>query len=983
MNKTTPKPFLSPWIILTGIILFGFLTRFLSFETPFFSHHEDDWAVFGIQANDMFTGLRFRPFMYRQYYMGIFPLFFDLINFSFLGVSHTAMFMRSVFIFPAYCIALYLLSRKIFSSTKAGLFSALAAAVMPYIAYNICPQPALGYLDNMTLGLFVFLITLNILNTEHEKYGLWIILGFLGGLGLWTSFFAGYFLLPAFLILLAAKTKRFFGSRPYAALASFIAGSLPFWYFNFVPYRKMSSLGVFGSGHNTLTLKYKISYFIDKLQMVLGFEYDNTFTTTVHLLAVLVAAAAFIYFITALKKQPFREFLKHPRNAGILLLLAYLGLIIYGNLSSSKYAGASARYIYPVYPFVQIMLGAFFAFLATKKRILCYLAVSLWFLSQGINLTIQNPRLLKRQEYKNAYAQYKQTVQQITQLAKQHGAGLVATTNKWDAMVFEFDSIGSGVYYVEPLSPLHPEKAIKLLLQPQQLRLAHLYHINRFKHWLTQHDYTFKSRPFGKFVDLPLDGYRYEYEFFYDIKRKANKLAPILPSDITISASQDRENVSKLTDANINTRWFAPQKTNAEITFEFKTPRKVKEIFLFSQTLTYELPALLQIQTSQDGKNWTAAQAHLVQTDLYPIFNQIVERPRSGIVNLTMQNQLEARYLKISALAANTPVGWNTNEITLFAQTDETENEAFGPQLLEILKNNNVHTVYADEVAAALVLEKTDLRCFNEYTWDVWSKRTFAQRSVNLENKTALVCPVHFAPFTAMSLEKLDIEYKKFDCANRIVFVLPSREKTSGLYWLSLWASTCIETQKSYNTANKADELPETNKNNELKAELFKQALRLDPYNIFAAQKLYELDPSYTSGLEIKKYTPANNLDIVFKDLMTITGYTLEDSHLKVFATSLGRYEQDHGRILLYGLSPDGQVRYSKEAPSFSGKAEPFLSNGQNVLFKNQRLVYRFDLSGNKPDTTYWICFVDANNKRCEIESVNGKPCDKNRTKLF
>lgn len=239
------KSFMSPRVknifLLVLILVLAGAWRFWLLARDAFPFNADE-AVVGLMARHILSGER-PIFFYGQAYMGSLDAYLVAGAFSILGQSVWAIRLVQILLHMATIITTVAIGVLAFKSVKTGLMAGLLLALPPVNSLLYTTVSLGGYGEAMLLGslnLLVGLLLFDRLRQPAPRRSGWLFLlwGFLTGLGLWENGLTLVFALPAAGLLawvLAGNSTRAAGAWKFAlaAIPGALIGSLPWWLFAF------------------------------------------------------------------------------------------------------------------------------------------------------------------------------------------------------------------------------------------------------------------------------------------------------------------------------------------------------------------------------------------------------------------------------------------------------------------------------------------------------------------------------------------------------------------------------------------------------------------------------------------------------------------------------------------------------------------------------------------------------------------------------
>jgi 4-amino-4-deoxy-L-arabinose transferase-like glycosyltransferase len=360
-----PSPVSLGWGVTAAAVVAGLLPRLILIRE---GHIISDEAVVGLMGMEILKGHHFVFYM-GQGYMGSLEPYLAALLFAVFGVSAAALKAAPFLFSLAAAWFHFRFAARIFDDLTARLALVLLfCSSWVYTVWSVAPRG--GYMTALALGGAALLVGARIAgDSEGGSARDNLLLGFLGGLGMWTHFFFVYYLAPLGLLVVLPALRRRGRVRRFLCLAAgFIAGALPAIAWNLRHH--MGSLNLkkgfvrpdaWGNLHNLLARQ--LPYLLGGERPDAGRAYGPAVTWL--LLAVWAAAAAW-YLLRAARRCG------HD-GAGCRAALLVPGVVATAAalfVRSGFGAGVTQRYLLPVYPVAAVALALLLADLWRRRAAL-------------------------------------------------------------------------------------------------------------------------------------------------------------------------------------------------------------------------------------------------------------------------------------------------------------------------------------------------------------------------------------------------------------------------------------------------------------------------------------------------------------------------------------------------------------------------------------------------------------------------------------
>lgn len=326
-----------------------------------------DEAIVGLMARHILAGSEWPIFYYGQNYMGSFEAILTAGVFGIIGATSLALKVVPL-VFSLYLIlAIYLFTKRIASEWAAKVAVLLAA--FPPSALTIWSTKARGgFVEIVALGTVSLLLAYLIISQPKDRARNTVLLGLSIGLGWWINNQMIYYALAAAFIfaLFAPRALGWKEALRCAALgiASFIVGSVPFWYANLFHEPRFATftelLGRAAPGDASFS-KHLVGFFTESLPILVGaarFWSDAEVFPGAKLFFALLYVLLFLLFSGFFLAKANSEQSKTSRLAGYGLFISFfLVVAVIFSASSFGWLSRAPRYLLPLYSILFCVCG--------------------------------------------------------------------------------------------------------------------------------------------------------------------------------------------------------------------------------------------------------------------------------------------------------------------------------------------------------------------------------------------------------------------------------------------------------------------------------------------------------------------------------------------------------------------------------------------------------------------------------------------------
>jgi hypothetical protein len=655
-------------------------------------HLNPDSGIVALMAKHMAEGTDFPVFFYGQAYMGSLEPLVSALFCNLFGVSGFMIALGTAFVGLLILPAVFLWGRDAHSA-KAGLIAMAYCVIGPlgFLHYQLSPRG--GYPVTILLGTLILWLTAKLIIGSRKSaadYGKWFLLGLLAGLGWWSNQLITGAILGAALLGLFFLRKKIFSVNTLSAAIGFLAGSLPFWWWNFFNgWRSFEFAGSLGQTPFRTGLKI---FFLERLPDLLDLN-QGPIVWRIVLAACFTGATVWALAVTrrAVKKQA----------ASRLHLLALFVFILVSILlfSTSHFAAMNtSRYLLPLVPAVAVILGIATAELSGKIP-LHYALIPL------VLMIVAQLGCMRGMARRGAgEEQYQRQIEECGRLLKARGIG--ACYAPYGKHGWNFALREEVCFCDLPLDRYKPYARRAELAD----RIAVFDNLGDINNFISNYCGSAKIDYSG---DTPV---------CWDFNPPREGLAAITPADIeSIRDSLDRDILSVVTDGNLDTCWESEvARGDSEwLEISFKTPQKIGMVRLLFEYYPESWQMAGQLEDGCD-KILTPE----IQTAGY-----IWSGPRPywsyGLSGYRLECRLAPESLR-SLRIHRIETGWRLAEIQLFKAGPEQADEVFAEpsvakegfqakegeqsalgRLLGVIRERNLKRLYCDRWPANAIFRET------------------------------------------------------------------------------------------------------------------------------------------------------------------------------------------------------------------------------------------------------------------------------------
>jgi hypothetical protein len=685
MKKNSLSGFKS--FYLWAILLLGLAVRLLFLATP---HMDSDQAVTGLMARHILGG-EFPFFFYGQDYCGSIEAYLASTIFWLFGATRFTLnftiCLESIF----FIFFIYFLAR-LFFEEKTGLLAALYTALPSYylIFHSVLARAA--YIEIPIIGVLLLTVGYKIIYCRAEQKGLFFILGFLCGLGIWTHFLIIFFLPPVFLLWLIRDPWLWKRPGVLFVFAGLVLGGLPLWAHNTAhPLVTWHYLMGTAGGDESAWESLK-DFFLFRFPEALGVKNNDSEKFIIPYLSPVIYLLYLAVFgvLLILRRKGFWGFFKfrmeQSQGLDLLILFLFLFPVIF---SFSGFASAhTSRYLQPVFAVLPVLFAVFTLKLKNLSWVLAsgFLALHLF---SNISGTMTRLPLVSPKELQN-FNQARANDQGLFAFLKKKNIRHLYTMDYWNSLRLTFDA-QEEILFSQPVGERYPLYADLIDQDPQPAFL--------FAGENKDFEETLKNMG-GRYQKGAVSGYC----VYYDFSPPPYEFKDLLPTDWKVASNYNSEEGSRIFDRNLATLWSTLSPKNKAAYLQIDLGKIVHD--LGKLTLYFgkgeETPRGLRLEISDDGLKWHLLREtsgfwnSLFWSGPHPFYRPLEPRaditfpPRSG------------RYLRLTQISYDPAHFWTLSECFIYQAMPKTKNPpGDSRELISFLKSFEPERIYASPWANA------------------------------------------------------------------------------------------------------------------------------------------------------------------------------------------------------------------------------------------------------------------------------------------
>jgi hypothetical protein len=789
---------------LSLILILSGLVRAIALFTP------ETWideGTVGLMGLHVMKG-EFPVFFYGQKFMGAIEAYLYGVFFLFVGASPLTLELLPTLLSILFILLTYLLAKKIFGS-KVALISASLLALPPYFLLMWTHEARLHYSLVLIFGNLILLLSRMLLDrdpsSKNNQAFLFLVLGLIGGTGLWTNYLTIAYFLPLGLLFFIKNKKSLFNKNLLLVPLAFFSGSLPLWTYNF--YHQFPVLGIWESTHLSstgLSLKLR-GLFGNALPIVLGFLpplSNNPFEFFGYLVLGSIHLAAIIYLINACLLRP--KFRIQEKAGGVILIGFILSTLMldlftgYGLWLSEP----CQRYLLPLYSGLPIMVAFFINEMWSKSKMMALSLLGILFFFNLWGNATHSSHFFRSKDPDPIYNGWKIFDAPALERYRQK------EQKEADLMHFLMTKGYNYVYAGEGLRK-------KLTFQSKESLIFSDPYQEIYPKYADQVDgadnpaYLFEgeNRPFEDNLKALGVSYRKlpiakDFILYSDFK-PSSQGETILPSDHWRGFSNSLPSqVHYAFDRNVSTAWMTEGAQEPGIYYGLDLGRieTINKISYIPDSYR-DVPKGYQVAVSRDGHHWQIVAQ--VSQYLGPFFwsgTHPMVKIRRGRVESAFP-PIAARYLKIILTGKEKNRPWSINEILVFTPGSAKSRSLPDPKeiknLMSFLEPQKIDFVYADHWLSAVIRVKSDWKirtmASNHYLGDNGERfprpDTFPETRIN--SKVGFVLENPERAYFEHTLKKMDCTYQIEEFGPvTLFFGFPGEKKVSEVFATYYWTGT-------------------------------------------------------------------------------------------------------------------------------------------------------------------------------------------------
>lgn len=647
-GKTTPSRRLY-WLGFLLLLAGGLRLLYLYYPVM-----DADQAINGLMARHILLG-EFPIFFYGQDYCGSLENYLVSVIFLLFGSNRFTLGLTIGIISLFLLFFIYFLTARIADRRTALVAALLTALPSNYFAFtSVLARSA--YIETPLLGVLLFITAVRLFLVGERRRHLHFLLGFLGGLGLWTHLLAVFYLAPIGLLLLVKEKGFWRDPRVLIYLAAGAAlGGLPLWAYNvlhpWATWHYLQQPGVDESFRESLK-----AFFIVRLPELFGLYHSQLrrYYVPVFSAAVYAVILSGLVYLIGMRRKGLRDLFRPGAGPGNGLDLLLLFLLVYPFIFSFSgfAANHTTRYLMPLYPAIPIFFSCLFFYLKERFSFLAwpFLAILLTSSLLGafhLAIVFQPKQVL---EYNR-----KQVIEQtLLAFLKERAIRTVYVPDFWQAVPLTFNA-REEIIFGQPYFDRYPPFT---QIVDRSLRPAFLLgqEATAFESTLIGIGGSYKKKRIGHLW------------LFYDFLPPSYRFTEVPAAGWRVYSADSGKPVSAAFDRDLSTYWNLGRAMKPGDTFQLDLGHTVPDlgrILLFSGAAE-GLPRGLRLEISLDGERWKPV------LEIPTYWNSLVwsgphpfVRPAEGPTELVFSPQ-PGRYLRITQIGNDTQNEWLIAEILVY-----------------------------------------------------------------------------------------------------------------------------------------------------------------------------------------------------------------------------------------------------------------------------------------------------------------------------
>jgi hypothetical protein len=188
---------------------------------------DSDEAIFLLMARHILAGER-PLFFYGEAYGGSADTYLTALFYYFFGETITIARLVQSLEYGVGAFFTYLLARRVLPQARFGPLAVLWLMAIPPLLMSTWTTLAVLYAVVICLGSIISYLGHRLLYEDADRWGRWLIFGFICGLSFWTFGILVVYMVPVFLLFLRQFQRQHL-SKYMAGAVAFFLGSWPWW----------------------------------------------------------------------------------------------------------------------------------------------------------------------------------------------------------------------------------------------------------------------------------------------------------------------------------------------------------------------------------------------------------------------------------------------------------------------------------------------------------------------------------------------------------------------------------------------------------------------------------------------------------------------------------------------------------------------------------------------------------------------------------
>lgn len=358
-------------MFMAALALAGIAVRLAAVTSPLMWY--GDHMVFALMAKHIAAGMEFPIYMWACQYAGTLASYIGAVLFRALGASYLIYNTVGLLFSCLWALFSFLIARRLFEKGPGRYISMLLILVPPFWVLFFSLFAAMHAEIMMSGSLLALVIIIWVQADAKRRRGLYPVLGFLSGAGLWIAPSLMPLVLTGVTVFLINDRKGFFGKGIVFFAGGFLAGYLPALVYNM----QYPGASLFRMAGRLLDLDRSALSSPDLYRIIMEKAVWRISTIPAsairvpRLLSSLTGALNTVLFFTGFIWVVRREYIKTIRDRvigpfGVLALYAVWFFVFYSALVGED----SPRYVLPLYIAAPFFIGALAADMGKRHRML-------------------------------------------------------------------------------------------------------------------------------------------------------------------------------------------------------------------------------------------------------------------------------------------------------------------------------------------------------------------------------------------------------------------------------------------------------------------------------------------------------------------------------------------------------------------------------------------------------------------------------------